>query len=93
MRVKSRVLIVAAVAAAFFGAGPAFASDESPAQPDVTAPSDHAAVGDGLAEADNPGPGLPEEPEEPTEEPTPGSPDPDEAAPSTPIEEEPNYTG
>lgn len=97
MRVKSRVLIVAAMAAAFFGAAPAFASDESPALPAPEAP----------AEA----PVTPEDPsvEEPT--PAPVEPDPEETAPApaepervseptvaeagpvTPIEQDPNYTG
>lgn len=99
MRVKSRVLIVAAMAAAFFGAAPAFASDESPALPAPEAP------------AEAPGPVAPEDPsvEEPT--PAPVEPDPEEPAPApaepervseptvaeagpvTPIEQDPNYTG
>jgi len=97
MRVKSRVLIVAAMAAAFFGTAPAFASDDSPALPVAEAPSEV------------PGPVSPEDPsvEEPTDapvEPTPEEPtdapvepekpsDPAEAGPVTPIEQDPNYTG
>ncbi|WP_017545686.1 hypothetical protein [Nocardiopsis prasina] len=99
MRVKSRVLIVAAMAAAFFGTAPAFASDDSPALPAPEAPSEA------------PGPVAPEDPsvEEPT--PAPVEPDPEEPAPApaepervseptvaeagpvTPIEQDPNYTG
>ncbi|WP_063825730.1 hypothetical protein [Nocardiopsis ganjiahuensis] len=115
MRVKSRVLIVAAVAAALFGAGPAFASDDSPAG--SGAPADSAPVegpspsapdaapspgeGNGPVESEEPVPSPSEEPvPSPSAEPSPWPEAPpewpgdaDQAAPSAPIEEEPNYTG
>ncbi|CAL9488387.1 hypothetical protein SUDANB121_03200 [Nocardiopsis dassonvillei] len=105
MRVKPTLLLTAALAAAFFGASPAFAAEPAPA-PAVVAPfSDDPADGGGPAEEvpspdPNEGGGPAEEvpspaPGEPTEEPTP-APDPDtpaEAVPATPIEENPSYTG
>lgn len=101
MRVKSRTLIIAAVAAAFLGAGPAFASDESAAEP--AAPSPWAPAeelpdpGDGAPAEEVPDPGPWEKPSEEHEEVPEGMPPgfghPNQSAPSTPIEKEPNYTG
>lgn len=76
MRVKTRVLIVAAMAAAFFGTAPAFASDDSPIGPDgflLASESGTPAVGkDGVPEEpQTPGPdesGVPEEPQTPDPE-------------------------
>ncbi|WP_049568053.1 hypothetical protein [Nocardiopsis sp. SBT366] len=106
MRVKSRVLIVAAMAAAFFGAAPAFASDESPALPAPEAPAEAPVTPeDPSVEEPTPAPEEPTPaPEEPTpapEEPAPAPAEPErvseptvaEAGPVTPIEQDPNYTG
>lgn len=99
MRVKSRVLIVAAMAAAFFGAAPAFASDESPALPAPEAPAE-APVTPEDPSVEEPTP-APEEPAPAPEEPAPAPAEPErvseptvaEAGPVTPIEQDPNYTG
>ncbi|MFE1170511.1 hypothetical protein [Nocardiopsis sp. NPDC058789] len=97
MRVKSRVLIVAAMAAAFFGTAPAFASDDSPVLPAPEAPSEApgpVAPEDPSVEEPTPAPAEPA-PEEPTSgpvEPKPSDPV-DEAGPVAPIEQDPNYTG
>ncbi|MBQ1081754.1 hypothetical protein [Nocardiopsis sp. B62] len=99
MRVKSRVLIVAAMAAAFFGAAPAFASDESPALPAPEAPAE-APVTPEDPSVEEPTP-APEEPTPAPEEPAPAPAEPErvseptvaEAGPVTPIEQDPNYTG
>ncbi|MEU3020669.1 hypothetical protein ABZ635_25150 [Nocardiopsis sp. NPDC007018] len=81
MRVKFRVLAVAALTAAFFGTVPAFASDDAPEAPAPVSESEFPTE-TGADEQD--GPGQSEEPEPD---------DPAEAGPVTPIEEEPAYTG
>ncbi|MFE9245792.1 hypothetical protein [Nocardiopsis sp. NPDC006938] len=83
MRVKFRVLAVAALTAAFFGTVPAFASDDAPEAPAPVSESEFPTETPS-GEPEAPGPGQPEEPE-PN--------DPAEAGPVTPIEEEPAYTG
>ncbi|MFL1381090.1 MULTISPECIES: hypothetical protein [unclassified Nocardiopsis] len=100
MRVKPRLLLIAAMAAAFFGAAPALASDDAPGGGDapVAAPSDSA----------KPNPeGTPEPDEVPRDENgDPMLPTEEELAelerereeagyadPALPIPENPNYTG
>ncbi|MGQ4270825.1 hypothetical protein [Nocardiopsis changdeensis] len=103
MRVKSRMLIVAAMAAAFFGAAPALASDDAPAEPAAVAtpaptPGDGGHPGvptdppteEGNAPVD-PGAPAPVPSEVPQDDPW--DPDTPSAVPAPPIAEDPNYTG
>ncbi|MEC3893272.1 hypothetical protein ACFYOC_03400 [Nocardiopsis alba] len=91
MRVNSRTLIVAALAVAFLGAAPAFASEDVPDVPAVST-TEGPEVPTPAPEVTTPATDDPTfEPEDPSvEEPSPEFP---EAAPSEPIEREPSYTG
>ena len=104
MRVKPTLLLTAALAAALFGASPAFAAEPAPAPAAVTPFSDDPAAGGPVEEAPTPAPAepsevpspapshVPAEPE-PTEAPDPADPAAPEAAPADPINGNPSYTG
>ncbi|MDE3723409.1 hypothetical protein PWG71_18605 [Nocardiopsis sp. N85] len=101
MRVKSTLLITAAMAAMFFGATPAFAEDEMPSEDVSAAPTATPSPGQDPADPVVPSPGQdPDDPrqeaDDPSEWDTSGlNPDgsPIWAGPASPIEEDPNYTG
>ncbi|MFD6100726.1 hypothetical protein ACFVWN_30115 [Nocardiopsis flavescens] len=100
MRVKPRMLIIAAMAAAFFGAAPALAADDPADRGGVPAAAPADSVSPVPAEPDGP-----REDDAPIAEPPaserpaePGAAEPErpaesDADPARPIREEPNYTG
>jgi hypothetical protein len=89
MRVKPRLLIIAAMTAAFFGTAPAFASDD----PQDTAPVGEVELDDAPIHEDDAPPFHEDDTPPFHEDGLPESWDPDTAGPGEPIEDEPNYTG